>query len=575
MECQPFRETLGRDEKRRAGALRRQTQSCRSGPTNQIGDPRRVVRRELGFVEESGGHERVMELVGIPRVRPRLVPHAGNRRRVERTRLLDVGPLSAAARLHCTHPTLLERGVVHESVGPGVQDVVGENGRFGRVACGQPELSAMDPLQDGAQAIEVHGLLQAIADRLVHERMVGYFTIAGNVLETGRGIRKDRRHQIVGQHPLKLWRYAPAGPRARDGQRNRGVPAPARLEHGCVEKRLHEHVARRLRMEVSEDVRERERVLRSERQQQRVLCRGSLQLEIELPAKALAEREAPRFVDPAAERRMEDELHAAGLVEKALEHERLLRGDGSEHATAFGEVGQELRSSLRGQTGLGDQPLLRDVRSTDPPIGFGTEIADRARQLVAPRRRLAEPEWNGRRRAFRIGHANGAAGHLQDLPGCISQLEDVPGVALDGEVLVQRADERLPGIQEDPIVGDLGDGSARRLREQSCASPAANSSVHLIAMQKRGTPASSCRESLGGHRHDGIEIGALEGAVRPRPARQLEEIRLRVPASITGSGLGHDLLRQHVQRRVVLNDCIELAAPNRAEERRALHQVVA
>jgi hypothetical protein len=99
--------------------------------------------------------------------------------------------------------------------------------------------------------------------------------------------------------------------------------------------------------------------------------------------------------------------------------------------------------------------------------------------------------------------------------------------------------------------------------------------VHLIAMQKRGTSASSCRESLGGHRHDGIEIGALEGAVRPRPPRQGEEIGLRVPASITGGGLRHDLLRQHVQRRVVLNDCVELAPPNGAEERCAFHQVVA
>ena len=80
----------------------------------------------------------------------------------------------------------------------------------------QPELAAMDALQHGAQAVEVHGLLQAVADRLVHERMVGNCTIAGNVLETGRGIGKHRRHQIVGQHALKLRRHA-CGRRALRG----------------------------------------------------------------------------------------------------------------------------------------------------------------------------------------------------------------------------------------------------------------------------------------------------------------------------------------------------------------------
>src|SRR6266567_4408673 len=50
-------------------------------------------------------------------------------------------------------------------------------------------------------------------------------------------------------------------------------------------------------------------------QRQRVLGRGGLQLEIELTAEALAQRESPRLVHAAAERRVQHELHPAGLVE--------------------------------------------------------------------------------------------------------------------------------------------------------------------------------------------------------------------------------------------------------------------
>ena len=73
------------------------------------------------------------------------------------------------------------------------------------------------------------------------------------------------------------------------------------------------------RMQIAEDVGQRERVLRAERQHQRVLGGRRLQLEVELPAEPLAQRQRPRPVDAAAERRVQDELHAARLVEEALE----------------------------------------------------------------------------------------------------------------------------------------------------------------------------------------------------------------------------------------------------------------
>src|SRR5258708_32230803 len=70
-----------------------------------------------------------------------------------------------------------------------------------------------------------------------------------------------------------------------------------------------------------------------------------------------------------------------------------------------------------------------------------TQIADGARELVASGRRFAKPEWNGRRRAFRVGDADDAAPDLLNLPRRIAGLEQVAGGALQLIMLVERAHE--------------------------------------------------------------------------------------------------------------------------------------
>ena len=74
-----------------------------------------------------------------------------------------------------------------------------------------------------------------------------------------------------------------------------------------------------------EDGLEREAVLRAEREQDAVVGRRRLQLEVEGAAEALAQRHAPGAVDAAAERRVDDELHAARLVEEPLGDDARLR----------------------------------------------------------------------------------------------------------------------------------------------------------------------------------------------------------------------------------------------------------
>ena len=129
------------------------------------------------------------------------------------------------------------------------------------------------------------------------------------------------------------WGASFRAPRVR-GTASEIVPAPPRLEDRRIEKGLHQHVAGGLGMQVAKHVRQRERVLRSERQQQTVFGRRGLELEVELTAEALAQREPPRLGDPATVGRVQNELHATGLVEKSLEDERVLRGNHAEYSPA-------------------------------------------------------------------------------------------------------------------------------------------------------------------------------------------------------------------------------------------------
>src|SRR6476661_9283071 len=169
----------------------------------------------------------------------------------------------------------------------------------------------MDLFEDRDQTGQVHRLLETVAYRLGDERVIGYFPITGNVLEARRRVWKHGRHQVVGLHALQLRRHLLPAATPRNRQGDGRVPSPARLEQRGVEKRLDEDLADRSGMQILEDIGERERVLLAKRQQKRVFGRGRLQFEVELPAETLAQRQRPRLVDPAAERGMQYELHAA------------------------------------------------------------------------------------------------------------------------------------------------------------------------------------------------------------------------------------------------------------------------
>ena len=76
-----------------------------------------------------------------------------------------------------------------------------------------------------------------------------------------------------------------------------------------------------------------------------------------------------------------------------------------------------------------------------------------------------------------------AAADLADPPRRVAQQKDVAGQALDGEVLVDRADERAFAFGDDAVLGGLGNRAAGGDRGQARAAAGPQPAVDLIAMQ--------------------------------------------------------------------------------------------
>src|SRR5262249_55804349 len=76
----------------------------------------------------------------------------------------------------------------------------------------------------------------------------------------------------------------------------------------------------------------------AEREDDRVFGRGGLQLKIELTTKALPQRESPGPVQPAAERRVYDQLLAAAFIKEPFDDQGLLSRHHPKRDPGSGEV---------------------------------------------------------------------------------------------------------------------------------------------------------------------------------------------------------------------------------------------
>jgi hypothetical protein len=418
--------------------------------------------------------------------------------------------------------------------------------------------------------------VQAVGQRLLDERMIRDLALAGQVLGAGELLRKHHRDQVVGRHALQRRRRALAALVAADREGDACVPAPAGREERRVEHGLHEHVRDRCTVEKARDAVELETVRLTQRQHDRVLRGGRLQLEVERAAEALAQGEPEGAVDPCAERRVDDELHSAGFVEEALEHQRSDRRQTAQHGLGGCKIFDEL---LRRHTV--DAETLHGVidGSSDSLAGhLGQQRLDGFPQprhcrgeLARAGRRLAEPERDTGRLTLGVLHPDTARLDAQDAVRGVTKLEDVALEALDREILVECSDERPGRLEDHLVVRVVGDGAATGDGGQPGATPRPQPVVHRVTVQIGAASPAPSADALGEHPHDVIEVLARQLPVRPCAGDEGEQLVLAIFAR---RHFGHDLLRQHVERVRRDAQLIELLAAHRIQQRDRFNQLV-
>jgi hypothetical protein len=204
--------------------------------------------------------------------------------------------------------------------------------------------------------------------------------------------------------------------------------------------------------------------MRPQRDDDGVVAGRGLELEVEPDAELLAQRVAHGPVDAAAERRMDDQLHAVGVVEEALHHQVGRGRHDPEHRPAGSQVGDDQRRGVALDAAALDQPAggACGIVALEEAVDARTQRRDLLGQLHGPRRGLARPERHRRRGVAGIGDTDLAPGDPPDPPTVGAQQEDVACGGLGGPVLGDGADEGLVGFGDDPHVVDLGDGARRR-----------------------------------------------------------------------------------------------------------------
>ena len=245
---------------------------------------------------------------------------------------------------------------------------------------------------------------------------------------------------------------------------------------------------------------------------------------------------------------------------------------GAERAVGRAEIIDDLLGCRAVEADIAADPFQRVVAAVlEAAFELGSEARYRLRQLLAAGRRLAEPERDRRRLALRVLDTHRAALHAHDAIGGVAELEDVALDALDGEVLVDRADYDILRLEQHLEIGIVGNGAARGDRREPRPAPPAQHTVDFVAMDQRAAPPAPCGEAVGEHaqyRRIGL---ALQIAVRPGAPDQREQLGL-VP--VLRVDLGGDLLSDHVEWRHRHDQAVELAAIDAVDQRRAFNEVV-
>ena len=502
--------------------------------------------------------ERVVQLLGVARLRARLLAHARDRLGVEPPELARVLGQPAAER-HRARAALLERRVVEERVRPPVQDLVRERGRLARVAEVDAHARRSPSLRAGRRGPP-------------RRRPRSGSRRASGARAGGRAARPDRC--------AFSWQAASAGNTAaiRSSASMRWIGGGTRLPP-------------RWRSSTSE---------RPAFQRQRTAQAGASR-----SACASVSRAFPGVRKPAtassgklccapSESTTASSLAAAWSSKSKLRQKRLrsaspsarlmrppngacttscMPPDSSKKRSkttscwvgttpSASAAGSEIAHDLLGAAGVEPGFLDRARRWRRPrrrrarrSRDLGAQRRHLGRELRRARGRLAQPERHRGRRAARVGHAHYARLDAPDAPRRAAEQEHVAGHALDGPVLVHRADEGVVGIEQHAVVGGVGDRAAGGERREARAAPAAQHrrSRGRGARARRGGRGRSATPSETSS-SDGVEVLARELRVGRGAPREREE---RVLGPRLRRARRDELLRQDVERRARREHAVE------------------
>jgi hypothetical protein len=393
------------------------------------------------------------------------------------------------------------------------------------------------------------------------------------VLAAGLG-REHGGEQVGGAHAEDRRRGAAAAGVAQHGQRAGGVPAPAGLPHRRLQRGHDEGLVDRVLVQELEDRGEREGVLGAEREQDRVVGGGGLQLEVEAAAELLAQAVAEGPVDARAEGGVDHQLHAAGLVEEALGDQAVLGRDPAERLAALADVRERLGDAVRAQAAAIREQCVGGrvgARSQQCPQ-FAAQAGDLGGELGAAGQALAVPERDVGRLAARVLDADAALLDPADPPRVRAELEDVAGHAVDREVLVDGADDLLAAVLDDGVVGLVRDRAAGGEGRDPGAAAAAGAVLDAVEVQQRAGAATAGGGAVAEHGEDLLEGGALEPGEGRSTAGQGPQ---GLDVVVLGGAGGDQLLGEDVERAVALDGAVDAAGLHRPDRGGALDQVVA
>ena len=456
--------------------------------------------------------------------RPGFFAHGGNRFGVQRAEVVGRFRVAPAAVEHRLRAAFFQRRIVEKGVGAGAENLRRQWRGCRQVAADQPDLAALHAPQQREPAFAVHGFVQAIVEGLFHQRMVGNVPLADEVFHAGDLIGKHTGDQVFALHPLDLRRdFSPAGV-AWQRQRHPGIPAPAHAEQRRIEDGLNQRVLGAVAVQVTPHVIQLKTVAGGQRQHDGVFTGGSLQFEVEGAAETLAQGQAPGAVDAAAERRVDDQLRATGLVEKPFHQQCVLRGQGAEGLARAGQVFHQLFGAGQVQAEGLRQPVEAGLqvarRGTQQFIELRLQARDGERQFRAAPRCFAEPERYGRRLTLGILDPDLAGLDPQDPVRRVAQLKNVASDAFHREVFVDAADVQPLWLQQHAVVGVVRNGPAAGHGRQLGAPATAQAAGHRVAVQVSAADALATVVALGEHAQQRLVMFFVEPGVGRSLAEQ-------------------------------------------------------